>query len=200
MLLAAYSSLHGPLQSGLFDCVGCGCAIEVALDLDALDAVMRPEDGAEAIDQAVQFRFEHGALSCTCRVPDTHDHLAVLAYSAPEPARRELMSRCISDLRRSGNEIDVDALTAAEAAAIGAALEARDPGAVVSVDVACPACGAAETCFLDPPAFMWRRLVSDAQRLLYEVHTLAAAYGWREADVLALPSRRRRRYLRLTAS
>jgi hypothetical protein len=196
-LLAACRSLHGPALAGLIDCAACGSAIEVSLDIDALIAVMTPAGGEDAAVQAAPFRFSAGALCCTCRVPDTLDHLAVLAQGAPAPARHELLVRCVSALSRAGVPIAVVDLTETETAAIGAAIEARDPGAVVSVDVFCPVCARPETCFLDPPSFVWRRIAADAQQLLHEVHALAAAYGWREADVVALPARRRRRYLRL---
>ncbi|HEX2516118.1 MAG TPA: phage baseplate protein, partial [Chloroflexota bacterium] len=39
-----------------------------------------------------------------------------------------------------------------------------------------------------------------ARRLLREVHTLARAYGWREAEILALPGRRRQTYLDLVGA
>ena len=37
----------------------------------------------------------------------------------------------------------------------------------------------------------------EATRLLGEVHTLARAYHWREAEILAMSSRRRQAYLEL---
>ena len=36
-----------------------------------------------------------------------------------------------------------------------------------------------------------------ASRLLWEVHDLAAAYGWRESDILALSAARRAAYLQM---
>jgi hypothetical protein len=198
-LLAVHRALYGPVLSGLVACAGCGAAVAVALDLDALDAVMRPADAADAGEQSAWFAFTHGAFACRCRVPNSADHVAVLAQPDPAAARRALIARCIADPCRDAQPIGRDDLADDEIAAAGAALDARDPGAVVTVDHTCPACGRADTCLLDPPSFVWRKLQNDAQRLLYEVHVLAGAYGWREADVLALPPRRRRRYLRLTS-
>ncbi|HUD55174.1 MAG TPA: hypothetical protein VMR02_08095 [Terracidiphilus sp.] len=36
-----------------------------------------------------------------------------------------------------------------------------------------------------------------ARRLLYEVHTLAAAYGWSEREILSLSAPRRALYLEM---
>jgi hypothetical protein len=40
-------------------------------------------------------------------------------------------------------------------------------------------------------------LTTWVRRLLREVHTLALAYGWREADILNMSARRRRFYLEM---
>ena len=50
---------------------------------------------------------------------------------------------------------------------------------------------------LDVAAFFWTELNAWAVRLLREIHALASAYGWREADILALSPKRRDLYLEL---
>ena len=47
--------------------------------------------------------------------------------------------------------------------------------------------------------FLWNDVDRWARALFGTVDTLARAYGWREADVLALSPRRRRVYLNLAA-
>ncbi len=46
---------------------------------------------------------------------------------------------------------------------------------------------------------LWREIHAWAKRQLDEVHTLASAYGWSEADILAMSASRRRRYVSLVA-
>lgn len=82
-------------------------------------------------------------------------------------------------------------------AAALARLEALDPAASVSFALACPACGQAWDAPLDPGAALWRKVQAAAERLLQEIDLLARAYGWREADVLALSPLRRAAYLQL---
>ena len=50
---------------------------------------------------------------------------------------------------------------------------------------------------LEIAGFFWAELSTQARRLLGEVHTIASAYGWREAEILALSARRRHYYLEL---
>jgi hypothetical protein len=44
-------------------------------------------------------------------------------------------------------------------------------------------------------AFLWAEIEARARRLLREVHILATAYGWTEAEVLSLGENRRARYV-----
>jgi hypothetical protein len=61
----------------------------------------------------------------------------------------------------------------------------------------CPSCGTWMEFDLDPFALLARELCLGADRLLVETHCLAFHYGWSEDQVLALPRRRRWRYLEL---
>src|SRR5262249_55645931 len=63
-----------------------------------------------------------------------------------------------------------------------------------------PACGHGWQADLDVGAFVLAEVDAHAARLLGEVHGLAHAYGWSEADILALSTARRRRYLELAWS
>ena len=50
---------------------------------------------------------------------------------------------------------------------------------------------------LDAGGFVWAEIESRARRVLWEVHTLASAYGWSESESLALGDRRRAVYLEM---
>lgn len=84
-------------------------------------------------------------------------------------------------------------LGAEEIALLEQAVEGTAPAVATRLVAACPECGTEQTLRFDPYAF--RRLSVDT--LLREVHLLASAYHWSEAEILALPTERRRRYLRL---
>ena len=59
----------------------------------------------------------------------------------------------------------------------------------------CADCGHAWDALLDIGACFWAELASHARQLMDSVHRLASAYGWCEADILALSPARRSAYL-----
>jgi hypothetical protein len=76
-------------------------------------------------------------------------------------------------------------------------MEAVDPQALVGVSMQCPDCGHGWDARFDIWTFLWEEVEARSRALLMDVHALARAYGWSEADVLGLPEARRRAYLEL---
>jgi hypothetical protein len=58
----------------------------------------------------------------------------------------------------------------------------------------CPACATVIEAQFDVPSFVVAELRRRAAEVYAEVHLIAAAYGWAEAAILALPGARRRHY------
>jgi hypothetical protein len=75
----------------------------------------------------------------------------------------------------------------------------RDPGAVTELRLSCPACGRDYVVSFDIASFLWSEIEAKAPRLLLEVHDLASAYGWAEAEILALAPWRRSFYRAMAA-
>ncbi len=122
------------------------------------------------------------------RLPTSRDLAEVLAEDAAAAARG-LLERC--RLGEAGpGEWDEAALGEA-----GDTLAAADPLAEVQLALDCPACGHEWHDVLDIGSFVWAEVESRARRLLWEVHTLALAYGWSEAETLGLSAVRRAGYL-----
>ena len=100
-----------------------------------------------------------------------------------------------------GGPVAAGDLTEADVAALAAALAEADPGAELLLDLRCPACGerlaGAPRRRRPSSGPRWR---SRPAGCCGEVHVLARAYGWREADVLALSPRRRRLYLEMVGA
>jgi hypothetical protein len=74
-----------------------------------------------------------------------------------------------------------------------------DPQSEVLLNLVCPACAHNWQMIFDIVSFFWTEISTQAKRLLREVHTLALAYGWREADILSMSTARRQFYLELVA-
>ena len=104
---------------------------------------------------------------------------------------RALLSICLK------GEIDISDLDDAGVEALGEALEALDPGALVRFELACPVCAEPWQAAIDIGEAFFLELRHAAERSLLEVDQLARAYGWTEAEVLALSPIRRAAYLQL---
>ena len=74
---------------------------------------------------------------------------------------------------------------------LAAQMEECDPLAEIRIDLDCPACGYHWQILFDIASYFWTEISAQAKRLLRDVHTLARAYGWREADILAMSGVRR---------
>lgn len=104
-------------------------------------------------------------------------------------SRQSLLERCVAG-----------ELPDAVLAALPDALAASDPQADVRVELDCAVCGHHWASPFDIASYLWTELEACARRLLYDVHALALAYGWSEAEVLAVSPGRRQRYLELAGT
>jgi hypothetical protein len=177
----ALAELHcacfGPRLTGWTACRECGEKLEFNVDGRALmkTGAAVPEAEAVAIGER---KF---------RLPTSRD-LARIADAAD--GARSLLDLCLV----AG---DAAAWSEEEIDAAGEQLAAADPLAEVRLDFKCPACGEAFDESLDLATFLWSELEGRAKRLLLDVHLLARAYGWSEAEVLALSPVRRKFYLEM---
>ena len=172
-LLRLRQRLFGEELAGYCDCPHCGERLEFTLrcgDLLAPAASARPMS-------------EVAGLSC--RPPTSRDLAEIARLDDPEQAMWQLLKRCC------GEQAEADLLPAFEAA-----LEQADPCADCSLELGCEACGQSAVVPFDIAHFLWEELAAQARRLLDEVHLLARAYGWSEAEILALPAVRRQAYLK----
>src|SRR6185437_7718502 len=130
----------------------------------------------------------------------TADLLAIPADADADAARAVLLERCVIEARdRRGRRVAPAALPASLQPALAEAMAKADPQALIELRLACAACGRAFEAIFDIARFLLRELHAWAQQMLRDVDSLARAYGWREADILALSPVRRRCYLDLVA-
>jgi hypothetical protein len=75
------------------------------------------------------------------------------------------------------------------------ALTEADPLTALILHTACPECGGDNQLPLDLEALCLSLLAQEGPRLLDQIHRLALAYHWSEAEILAISPARRREYL-----
>jgi hypothetical protein len=189
-LLRLREATFGSHIAAACDCPACGQRLELTLTVADLQPAATPAPPAEETTLSVDgyvVRF---------RLPGTPDLAAIAAESDLAAARQALLGRCLLAARREGGQAaSPDCLPEPVVAAVVARMAELDPQANLELAVTCPSCRNQWAAAFDIASFFWTELDAWAQRLLREVHALAAAYGWREADIIALGPLRRKRYL-----
>jgi hypothetical protein len=162
------------------DCEQCNERLELALETTELLAGL--EQGTS------QKEFELAGLRL--RAPCWRDLAQIAGESQPEQAARRLLERCCIEPPADASS-DLASLTDE----IESALSRLDPGIEFLLALHCEVCGHRWRANLDVRGLLWDELDAHARALLGEVHSLALAYGWSEADILALSPQRRAAYL-----
>jgi hypothetical protein len=192
-VLALREALFGPRIEAVSRCPACDEPVEVSF--------ASSDVCGQASDDPAPARLTASADGCTAvfRPVTSLDLLELAGCATPAAARRRLLSRCVIEARRDGAAVAAEDLPDPVVSSISQAMADADPLADLRVELACPACGHAWQERFDAPSFLWRELEAWAGRAMGEVHALARAYGWREADILAMSAWRRQRYLRMAA-
>ncbi len=170
-------------------CPDCGTRLEFTLDAFEL----HHEHAEPRTEQLRAVRIE--GYDVSYRFPDSKDLAAIVACGEVTAARRVLMERCIRCVSSEGVEVPLDDVPERVIRAVAKRMDAADTLMSLQLDLRCPDCGRCWNMSLDIATFFWEEISALAKRLLEEVHVLARAYGWREADILSMSSTRRQAYL-----
>lgn len=187
-LLELRESVFGPRLASVTTCPACGERLEMTFDVSELKAThARVPDEPCAVGRL--------GFDVLFRLPNTLDLSALAADSDVAEARRVLLERCILSARLGDEEVAFKDLPAEVLDAVEERMSEADPQGDIQLALACARCAHEWREAFDVGEFLWRELHAWATRMLGEVHKLARAYGWREADILALSPARRQFYL-----
>lgn len=134
------------------------------------------------------------------RLPNSEDLIALATDSntVREDMRKCLIERCLIDASDAeGTAVGLANLPEHAVRAMIREMEQADPQSNIRISLTCPACGNCWEAVFDIVSFLWAEFNSWAERILRSVHRLADAYGWREADILAMSPVRRQIYLQM---
>jgi hypothetical protein len=173
------------------DCPACAASLEFELRASELATAPEWPRGNPP------FQVEAEGVRLRLRCPDSRD--LALAAAAPDVAAalRTLRERCIVAADSGHGRAAVDELPESVLEQAARLIAERDPQADLAVELRCPGCGEVWRMPFDIVAFFLEEIGGEARRLLLEVATLARAYGWREADILAMSPARRHLYLQM---
>jgi hypothetical protein len=110
---------------------------------------------------------------------------------------RHVFEACVLGARRNDEAVSLDALPAELCTMVSEKMAETDPQGNVQLPLTCPDCGHRWDAPLDIASYLWAEIDAWATRVLRDVHALASAYGWREADILLLSPSRRQAYLEM---
>jgi hypothetical protein len=199
-LLALREAAFGPQLTSVTACPACGERLEMTFGADELRGKGEPRGTDESHSAQPHARDETCALGFAgydvlFRLPNTLDLAAVAEGADVDAARGVLIERCILSARRGDDEVAFADLPREVLDAIAARMGEADPHGDIRLSLTCTRCAHEWREAFDVGQFLWAELHAWAARTLGEVHKLARAYGWREADILALSPARRQFYL-----
>ena len=176
----AFREAFGPSVAGVAACDRCGETLDVDVPLDSVPGPPRRDSAVVTV----------AGRPWLVRCPTGRDLLA--ASAGPDPLRA-LLARCVQDA--DGRPADPDLLSPATLVAVDAAAEDLAGAASVVLRSACPTCAAELVVAVDVGELLWQRVRQAVPEVLREVAVLASAFGWAEADLLAMTATRRHAYL-----
>jgi hypothetical protein len=190
LLLRLQKELFGDYVRALAICAGCGERVELSFNLSDVCIPAPPEGNDRLTVSWDQYRVEF-------RLPNSRDLLALDEPESIERKRKRLLERIVLRAQCSGQSVAAQEIPEELISAIESKLAAADPQAEVTLRLRCQSCGHEWSALFDAGSFLWKQVDAWAIRLLQEVHLLAGAYGWREADILAMTPWRRHAYLEM---
>jgi hypothetical protein len=188
-LLEFREALFGPALDCYAECPRCQARLEFRVNVKDLLARAAGES------KPVAGELQRGDLHLRYRAPNSADLSALLNCSDVASARASLIAACVVEARRGDEMLAVGDIPASAIEELSSKLGESESCADIFFALRCAACGHDWQLAFDIVAFLWNEISSLAKRYLCEVHALAWAYGWSEADILAMSPARRRFYL-----
>jgi hypothetical protein len=148
------------------------------------ELVARREDGAQTV---LHFRLPTGA---------DQEAAAEAARDDVAAAVDLLLLRCTRPAAGPDGKGEAG-FSAGVIEQLSARMAELDPQAEISLQLACPACGAGFSALFDATSYLMEELDAGARALSREVHLLAYHYHWSATEIIGMSAARRRRFLRL---
>jgi hypothetical protein len=181
LLARLYTRTYGSRIAGTVPCIECRAPFDLEFSLEDLVASLAPRQDGSELPQSMSdgsFQLSNGVRF---RLPTGEDEIAILA-SSPETAERTLLRRCQLE--------DVEDATALDA--VQTAMDDLAPLIDLELDACCPECGAEQEVHFDIQHYLLSTLLEERDQLAWEIHRLAASYGWSLKEILGLARRERK--------
>ena len=179
VLASLYIELYGPRIDSSLSCRHCREKFDLDFSLYSLLVQCAPppalvkKDGVYATTDGVLFRLPTG------------DDELIANASQSDPVEA-LLARCLLDEKEKPDTGNIESIMAGVAPVLNLEMEA-----------VCPECNTSQQVRFDMQSFFLQRIKKERPRLLYEIHRIALAYHWSHDDILTLPRKLRKDYVKL---
>jgi len=191
-LLALREQVFGKHLAASDVCPGCAFRMEFEFTVQdvtvSLDRSHHAEQAEIIIVDDYQIAFH---------VPTSFDLNALQDLGDAEDRRKRLLDLVIDEAIWKEVPVTADKLPREIVDELERRLEDIDPQGDVRLNLVCGMCKRQWEALFDIASFFWAEVHAWAIRLMRDVHSLAKAYGWHEAEILALSPWRRQRYLEM---
>jgi hypothetical protein len=171
-------------------CPGCGDRLELNFQIADIRVATHAQPAEELSLSVADYKVRF-------RLPNSQDLDAVATQTPTAAIQQSLLKRCILLASCQGETQTIEQLPPDVVDAVVEQMALADPQAEVLLALACPSCDRQWKSTFDIASFFWSEIHAWAIRTLREIHILASAYGWCEADILAVSPYRRQLYLEM---
>jgi hypothetical protein len=192
-LLGLRERLFGSRLASAATCPACG--LEIEMDFSIADIRIPPMP-----DPGQLHSLQLDGYDVSFRLPTCDDLAALTPNTDARGGKTVLLERCIAEIRVKNETLPAAMLPESIAHALSERMAQLDPQGDIQLTLSCPTCNHQWLSPLDIVSYLWREIHAWVARTLREIHSLASAYGWNEAEILALSRRRRQTYLEMIES
>lgn len=190
LLLDLREKIFGQVINAITICPECGEEMEIEF---LTGNVREPSE----TPQNTVLSLERDDYSIAFRLPTSEDLSSIDDTQDPEGSRISLLNQCIVTCSHGEEPCGIHSIPPDILDAIEEEMMRADPQADVTLSLQCYVCDHQWQTTFDIVSYLWAELTALAKRTMYEIHVLASAYGWDEADILAMSPWKRERYLEM---
>ena len=197
-LLHLRALTFGSRLNGLAECPACHQFLELDFDLYDMPISTSPLPDLETLIMLkTETSFQVNGYDVTFRLPNSADLASLGTGMEITSKRQQLLEACIISVKDGDTILQANELPADILDDIAEYMGRAAPLADLTLSAICPSCNHTWEIMFDIVSFFWGEIHAWSSRLVREVNSLSMAYGWREADILAMSAWRRQQYLQL---
>ncbi len=188
-LLTLREQTCGSRLNGFAECPQCNARMEYSMEVADIRVSAKSSE--------VVHELSVEGFNMQFRLPDSYDLAAAVNCIDTAESGKILLRRCILNVNKSDESISFEDIPDDVKIKLVQNIADRDPQAEILLNITCGSCSHSWQVMFDIVSFFWDEICAYAKRLLLEVHLIARAYGWKEADILSMSPIRRQFYMEL---